>query len=322
MLDALTLDQLRIIVAVAEIGSFSGAARHLGRVQSAISQSVRALERELRIELFDRSTRRPTLTPGGQMVLNEALVMLRGAERIKARAYGLSKGRETSVSFVVEQLIPSINVIETLRAFVTEYPEVQVTLLTEGLGSPEQRLSDRSAEFAIYSPYRKNPPETESEFFATIAVVPVVAYGHPLAELKHPLSPAEIDEHIHLIVVDKSQQVSSTAKGAHLGAQTWRFGDQSARIEYLLNGFGWCYLPAQLAESLVTTKKVCVLDFQEHEDRYLTLPLFLSYRRQTPPGPAGRWLIENLLNRFVDRERNLSILSGMAGAVPSGHMPA
>jgi DNA-binding transcriptional LysR family regulator len=45
MLDPLTLDQLRILIAVAETGSFSAAARRLGRVQSAVSQSIQWLER-------------------------------------------------------------------------------------------------------------------------------------------------------------------------------------------------------------------------------------------------------------------------------------
>ena len=47
MLDRLTLDQLRILITVAETGSFSAAARRLGRVQSAVSQSVQALEATL-----------------------------------------------------------------------------------------------------------------------------------------------------------------------------------------------------------------------------------------------------------------------------------
>ncbi|HUH77072.1 MAG TPA: LysR family transcriptional regulator, partial [Devosia sp.] len=55
MLDRLTLDQLRVLVTIAELGSFSAAARKLQRVQSAISQTVRALESSLDVTLFDRS---------------------------------------------------------------------------------------------------------------------------------------------------------------------------------------------------------------------------------------------------------------------------
>src|SRR5271156_3625484 len=65
MIDPLTLDQMRVLVAVAETGSFSAAARRLRRGQSAISQAVQAMETTLGVPLFDPSTRTPTLTDAG-----------------------------------------------------------------------------------------------------------------------------------------------------------------------------------------------------------------------------------------------------------------
>ncbi len=59
MLDPLTLDQMRVLVSVAEEGSFSAAARRLGRVQSAISQAVNSLETALGVSLFDRRGQGP-----------------------------------------------------------------------------------------------------------------------------------------------------------------------------------------------------------------------------------------------------------------------
>lgn len=53
MIDPLTLDQMRVLVAVAETGSFSAAARKLGRVQSAISQAVQTMETALQLPLFE-----------------------------------------------------------------------------------------------------------------------------------------------------------------------------------------------------------------------------------------------------------------------------
>ncbi|WP_280952728.1 LysR family transcriptional regulator [Mesorhizobium sp. WSM3860] len=62
MLDALTLDQMRMFLAVADAGSFRLASMRLGRAQSAVSHAIANLETELKTVLFDRSTRRPTLT--------------------------------------------------------------------------------------------------------------------------------------------------------------------------------------------------------------------------------------------------------------------
>ena len=72
MLDRLTLDQLRILATVAETGSFSAAARKLGRVQSAISQSVQSLESTLGLPLFDREGKVPKLNDAGRVLLQDA----------------------------------------------------------------------------------------------------------------------------------------------------------------------------------------------------------------------------------------------------------
>jgi DNA-binding transcriptional LysR family regulator len=72
MLDSLTLDQMRVLIAVGESGSFSAAARRLGHVQSAVSQAMQTLEENRRLNLFDRSGKTPALTDAGRMVLNDA----------------------------------------------------------------------------------------------------------------------------------------------------------------------------------------------------------------------------------------------------------
>src|SRR5215475_10801854 len=86
MLDRLTLDQLRVLVAVVEAGSFSAAARRLGRVQSAVSQTVQALELTLGIALFERNGKTPRLNDAGKVILRDARGLLAGAETLRARA--------------------------------------------------------------------------------------------------------------------------------------------------------------------------------------------------------------------------------------------
>jgi DNA-binding transcriptional LysR family regulator len=86
-----TLDQLRVLVAIRETGSFSAAGRSLGRVQSAISQSVKSLEAAHGIELFDRRSHRPTLTAVGEVLLEQARAVLASAARFAAIAEGTRK---------------------------------------------------------------------------------------------------------------------------------------------------------------------------------------------------------------------------------------
>ncbi|AUA07991.1 HTH-type transcriptional regulator TfdS [Streptomyces malaysiensis subsp. malaysiensis] len=71
------LRQMEVVVAVADTGGFTAAARRLHVVQSAVSGTVRALERELGTPLFDRTTHRVALTPAGEAFVPAARTALR-----------------------------------------------------------------------------------------------------------------------------------------------------------------------------------------------------------------------------------------------------
>src|ERR1700756_4931236 len=70
------LNQLEVLLAVAQEKSFSRAAESLHRTQPAVSQAIRRLEAELGEQLFDRSSKDGTLTAAGQVLLDYAQQML------------------------------------------------------------------------------------------------------------------------------------------------------------------------------------------------------------------------------------------------------
>ncbi|WJV50188.1 LysR family transcriptional regulator [Streptomyces flavofungini] len=88
------LRQLQYFAAVADAGGFSRAAERLGIVQSAVSQQVRRLERELGVALFDRSTRSVRLSAAGERLLPEAHAVLAAARRTRRVAADLVAGDE------------------------------------------------------------------------------------------------------------------------------------------------------------------------------------------------------------------------------------
>src|SRR5690606_13743073 len=97
-----SLDQLQMLVTVAQAGSFSAAARRLGRTQSTISAAIANLEADLGVELFDRSTRIPALTTAGQKLLLEAEAVLERCRALEGHADSLTEETEPSLTLAIE----------------------------------------------------------------------------------------------------------------------------------------------------------------------------------------------------------------------------
>src|SRR5260221_4932253 len=293
MLDRVTLDQLRILVAVAETGSFSAAARRLRRVQSAISQSMQSLEAALDTAIFDRSGKPPKLTDAGRVLLDDARRVVHGAEMLRGRAESMADGVEPDLTLAVDAMFPSPVLMASLKALSETFPCLQVTLFTEGLGGPEQRLRDGVARFALYAPLPTSGQDLEAEFLAPITFVPVVAASHPLAAEPGPLTRDVLERQVQLVLTDRTP-LTTGLSGNIMSLRVWRFADLGSRLDYLLAGFGWCYMPVHLVEEHIAAGRLKRLDIKEHRGRAFSFPIHAIHDRRRPPGPAGRWLLDDL----------------------------
>lgn len=130
--ESVELQQLRYVVAIAEERNFTRAAERCSVVQSALSHQVKALERELGLALFVRSSRRVELTPAGKAFLTEARASLAAADRavaVAAEATGEVRG---SLSVGVIPTVTAVNLPDTIATFHATYPQVGLTVRSGG----------------------------------------------------------------------------------------------------------------------------------------------------------------------------------------------
>ncbi|MEM8977381.1 MAG: LysR family transcriptional regulator, partial [Pseudomonadota bacterium] len=191
MLESVTLDQLRMLVAIDDAGSFTAAARRLARAQSAVSHAITRLEVDLGVKLFDRTTRKPVITSAGQAVLVEARTILGRVGHLKARARAIAAGEEAELSLAVSVVAPRAAMIDLLKAFRTEFPSVGLRMFVEEVGGAPQLLIDQHADLGLVG--RPSLAASLFEELETVAVgaVDIVAVAppdHPLAKLDRPLS--------------------------------------------------------------------------------------------------------------------------------------
>lgn len=298
MIGRLTLDQLRVLVAISKEGSFSAAGRSLGRVQSAISQTVRALEETQGIELFDRGSHRATLTAVGQVLVEQARMVLMSADRFEGIAAGTRIGLEPALTLAIDPLVPTEPLIESLRALRDTFPDLPVSFSIEGVGGAERRLRDGSASLAFCLLLPSVPDDLTAYSIMDLALVPVAAADHPLVRLGRHLVRADLEAHIQLVLSD--------AVGVHgptygvIGSRVWRFVDLGRRLDFLLAGFGWCKMPPYVVEAHLASGRLVALDIADESIAPTgTLPVHAAHVRNRPLGRGGSWLLDNLRKRLA-----------------------
>lgn len=298
MIGVLMLDQLRVLVAIADTGSFTAAARKLGRVQSAISQMVRALEDTQGVVLFDRSAHRPRLTALGQVLLDQARLVLVSAQRFESLAAASNSGLEAALLFAIDPLIPTEPLIASLHALHARYPDMPVTFYTEGLGGAARRLRDGSASLGLCLLLPAVPDDLMAYPLMDLALLPVVAPGHPLAQVDRPVDADTLGQYVQLVLSDPVDQ-----HGPQYGvvsARRWRFVDNGRRLDFLLAGMGWCKMPRHIVAPMLQDGRLVQLVTADQRIVPSTpLLAYAAHARGKPPGPAGTWLLEDLRRRLV-----------------------
>ena len=287
------LDHLQVLLTVVESGSFAAAARRLNRANSAISYAIDTLEAQLGLALFHRgSTRRPTLTPAGEAVVSEARSVIHGADVLRARVKGLLEGLEAEVSLVVDEMFPTDRLAQALRRFNDRFPTVPVRLCRAALGGVERLVRSGDWSIGVGSAFHLEARGLQQVALGAVRMIPVAAAGHPLTE-ECRRRPGATREHLQL-VLSEHLGVHARDHGV-IGAAVWRVGDLASKHALLRAGLGWGGMPEPMVRADVEAGRLVHLDLPDW--RGGEYPLQAVHKDDSRPGPAGRWLIEQLVEQ-------------------------
>lgn len=293
MLDAVTLDQLRIFIAAVDQGSFSGAGRKLRRAQSVVSKTLANLEGQFGVKLFDRAPRRPVLTSQGQVLLAHARTVVGDVDLLKAQAKQMAGGLEAELSVVVEVMFPMAILTAAVQAFHAAFPLTPLRLHVEALGAVIQPVLDGRCTLAISGELAFVPPQFSQEPIVRVPLVHVTSPRHPLASWRGPIPSTELAKHLQLVLTDRS----TLSKGKDFGVlslRTWRLADLGAKHAFLRAGLGWGGMPAELVKSDLARGILARIVVADAPPKGYALSMHAVYRTDAPPGMAARWFIERL----------------------------
>ncbi|WP_437518476.1 LysR family transcriptional regulator [Sorangium sp. So ce1099] len=289
-----TFDQLQVFLTVVDVGSFAGAARKLGRATSVISYTISNLEAQLGVSLFDRDgTRKPQLTPAGRTVLLEARTISQGISGLRAKVKRLQQGLEAEVSLAVDMILPEASVVDALKAFHAEFPTVSIRLRFEALGAVTQLVLDRAVTLGISGPPDTAVDGVERIGIGSVPLVPVAAPDHPLAR-RGQNAPGAGRDHLQLVLTDRSTRTLGL-DWAVVGTRTWRLADLTSKHLLLRQGIGWGNMPLPRVREDIESGRLVQLDLPDCKGGPYRFDI--SYRTDTPPGPAGSWLISRFASQ-------------------------
>lgn len=281
-----------MFIAAAETGSFSAAGRRLRRAQSLISQTVANLEEQLKVKLFDRSAKYPKLTGEGEALLVEAKAVIGRVDGLKARAKTMAEGLEPELSVVVDVMFPMPALTTAVGNFREAYPHTPLRLYVEALGAVVQAVIDGRARVAVIGSLPIVPETFDSEPLCEVPMITVVAPSHPLARMRGVILKSTLVEHVQLVLTDRSTLSEGRSFGV-FSPLIWRLADLGAKLEFLKAGFGWGHMPLPMVEEALSAGHLVKIRV-EGASETARMPMHAVYRKDAPPGPAGRAFIRTL----------------------------
>ncbi|TKB46370.1 LysR family transcriptional regulator [Thalassotalea mangrovi] len=285
----LSLEQLQAFKVTVETGSFSAAARKLGKAQSSISGLIMNLEIDAGFSLFDRSSRSPKLTPEGLSLLNDINAVLNSHHNLTSRIANLAEEVEPEIAVAIDSFaIPHAKLLPLVARFEQKFPHTSLLLYTSPHQHAYHLISEGKANLAIALSKDDYPQQFAFRGISHAHYCTVVSNQHPLATFAQ-VTPQDLASYRHLRITD-------TVTGfrrfdSELSTSVWYSNDASLLIEGVKHGFGWAELPVASIEKDLQSGVLIKLP-TTHQTVTFPHCVDMIWHSQGAMGVALNWLID------------------------------
>ena len=286
-----TLDQLEVFSASAETGSFSAAARKLGKAQSAVSTAISNLEIDLGLALFDRSGKYPVLTPTGELFLREAETILSRCRSMQIKAAALVETMESRVRIAVSESLPDIAFKDgmLLKHFKERFPETELEILSGSLNDVWDMIDQDRIDFGVMMPTEMLLDRWKSRSdFQIVGKMNFIPVAHP----KYGLGKAGLD----ISALDPVLQIEVTSRGGDqetplpvFSSRVWWVENEYLTRDLVRQGMGWGILPEHLIKDDLAANRLEQVQVDMGK-AILSIPILMAWSKDRPLGRAGDWL--------------------------------
>ncbi|RYX98048.1 MAG: LysR family transcriptional regulator [Comamonadaceae bacterium] len=281
-------EALTAFAEAATLGSFSAAARKLGKSQSTVSTAVANLEIDLGLVLFDRTSRKPTLTAHGKVLLGKVQEILAASDRLDLAASQLGAGLEAKLSVVWSDTYQSDQFEEILGSFEQRFPDLEFECLIAEHGDLVSLVQTGRAHIGVVAAQGSYPPDIGAATIAEQSEITLfVAKNHALAG-ERDITPEVLARHRELRLDTYLAGAEPAAPGSR---RRWSAPSYLMVMEMAVLGFGWAPIPRWMVTRFAA-EKLHELDARGWPRR---VPVDAVWSRRAPLGTAGTWLLQQML---------------------------
>ncbi|MFZ6657420.1 LysR family transcriptional regulator [Undibacterium sp. TJN19] len=248
----LTLEALQILDAIDRKGSFAAAAAALDKVPSAITYSIRKLEEDLDVLLYDRRGHRAKLTTAGEELLLQGRHLLNAAQELENRVKRAASGWEAELRIVMDGLIHFDDLIPLIKEFEQQGCDTRIRISEEVLSGVWESMVSGRADLAIGAAYDgpdaiRMQGEFQTRLLGNVDWVFAVSPTHPLANAPEPVTLSVLQAHRAIAVGDTGLTLPSMTAGLLRGQDTLTVPTMQAKLAAQLAGLGCGHLPRRIA---------------------------------------------------------------------------
>lgn len=283
-------EQLLMFQAVIETGSFSAAARKLGKVPSAVSMSIANLEIDLDLTLFNRKGREPIPTDEARVLYEKTSQLLIEMNQWKQHAHALSTGLEANLTIVIVSELLHTNWTDYICLLENRFPDLQINIVSAPQEDALQMLLDGSAQLALM--FEREHLDNREQFveLKREALIPVISNNHPLAG-QNQVTYEQILTTRQIVVASRDETLKPELL---FSKHYWRTDNHHSACLMILRNLGWGVLPQEMFKENPELKNklkiLDLLDFTPHFEYYVDL----VWSRESELGAAARFLIEHI----------------------------
>lgn len=283
-------ESIELFLAVIECGSFSAAARALGKVPSAVSMAIGNLEAELGYSLFDRSHREPQPTAMALSLVPHARLIADQLKQLQVHAVQLSLGLESKLSIGVVADIDRRRLLTAIKDLSERHPLLDIEVLTAPQDDVLAMLhSGRISVCLAFAGLSVNVLE-RFQFVGSERMIATLAADSPLLQGQDLF--LEDLVHVRQIVVG-SRDLPISETRPLVAESHWLTDNLETALEMVEAGLGWGNFPLSVVQPWLDSGRLKRLNFRNIENG-LVLPVHAVWLKSQPLQKGAAALVEIL----------------------------